>query len=341
MHGGFAAWPEDRRRNPAGRLSLIAALNAFAISVAFWPGLAGPATSPRWAIAALSLYHLHWTCAPFLVWCFLRLDFDSAVHWAIICAAFSWGLKSDQRQQRWCIIAFASGIAISGVVAIAQGLFGYEGIPQLASPGGLFLNKNFMGECAALAIIAAVSAGLRWWPWGLIAMPALLLSESRAAWLAAGVGIFFLASTRQKIVLVIGACLIGIVLWSYGYGYTYTLGQRFMLWNIAIENLSWFGSGPFDYSTVEHREPNLHNDWLQLIYELGIFGLIPIAVVLVASFEDLAFVAALVVLGSFGFPFHSPASAWFVAFVVGSLVGRHLVERRVVLRSRMAASQLS
>jgi uncharacterized membrane protein YqaE (UPF0057 family) len=55
--------------------------------------------------------------------------------------------------------------------AIAQWL-GFDGVPQLAPPAGLFLNKNYMGEPAALLLLALLA--LRAW------IPALLHAVASA-----------------------------------------------------------------------------------------------------------------------------------------------------------------
>lgn len=94
-----------------------------------------------------------------------------------------------------------------------------------------------------------------------------------------------------------------------------------------------FGNGAYERQMNYGIETHLHNDWLQLIYELGIVGLIPMAVLLAVPS---AFAAALVVIGCFGFPLHMPASAALSAFVVGHDIRNLAAERRGVLRTRLA-----
>lgn len=350
---------------------------AFLIAVAFVPGISGAATSPRWAIAAVSLWFLEWYCLPFVAFCFFAVDFDSAVHWAIVCAAFSWGLRYGRisgeadkhgggRQTRSgknvenrhafdvgkvkqatalyhaiprVIAAFCCGVAVSGAAAIFQSR-GWAWIPQVVSPAGLFLNKNFMGETACLALIAALQYRL-WFP-ALICLPALALSTSRASWLAALIALLCICSIRQLVVL-LSLCLpVALAAWYMGFASDASLLQRFEIWHGALQNLHWFGSGAYDYSTVQNREPNLHNDWLQLIYEFGIIGLIPMAVILAAANNrgGLPFVVSLLVIGSFGFPLQMPATAWFSAFIVGHFVGLSFNVGGVALCHRHEARKL-
>jgi len=310
---------------------------AFLIAVAFVPGISGAATSPRWTVAALSLWFLDWRVLWFPAVCFAVLEFDQACHWAIVSGAFCWGMNNAENTKRTfttlpVTLGFCAGIAISGAIAIAQATVGFSTIPQAISPAGLFVNKNVMGEAAVLAFIAAASARL--WPAALICVPAVILSQSRAAWLATFAGLFMLASFRMRCLLLSLALLLSALFWFTGFELsTSSLMERFAIWRDAISHLTLFGNGSYDYSTVQHREPNLHNDWLQFVYELGIVGLIPIAVVGFAGISGgLPFVAALFVLGSFGFPLHNPASAWFAAFIIGYFVRVGLNEGRISIR---------
>jgi hypothetical protein len=324
-------------------------LFAFCIAVAFMPGIAGAATSPRWAIAALSLWFMDWFCLPFAAICFVVLDFDSAVHWSIICGAFCWGLNGrtsecptiereridrGSRAVVAVIMGFSIGVGCSGALAIFQS-FGFQSVPQVVIPGGLFLNKNFMGEAAALAIIASIGARL-WWP-ALICLPALVLAQSRAAILASFCGAFLLLPSLARWLLVLVSLAGGLLAWYFDFDIgTATLLQRVSIWQDAIHHLTWFGNGSYDFSTVINREPNLHNDPLQLIYELGLVGLIPLFVIASAATvnrEALAFTVCFLVIASLGFPLHVPASAWFGAFMFGHFVGLRRNEWGSSLRS--------
>lgn len=303
--------------------------------MAFWPGIAGAATSPRWAIAAVSLFWLDWYGILFSSLCFGMLGFDQAVHWAIVSAAFCWGLNANNKAIRSVVFCFCCGIAISGCIAALQRYGEFDAIQQLVIPGGLFLNKNVLSEASALAFIAAVCARL--WPAALICLPALILSTTRAAWIGACVGLFLFLSWRWRIALLLIFCVAAFLVFVNGYSPNLgSLYERFSIWNDALRNMHWFGNGSYDYSTVKNREPNLHNDWLQLVYELGVFGFIPIILVFMAGSHTTAvpFIACLFVIGSFGFPLHNPASAWFAAFFVGHYVGRVLDERRTAICER-------
>lgn len=274
---------------------------------------------------------MEWWALPFAAFCFYKLDFDIAVHWAIISGALCWGLRQDERSIKRVTQAFALGVGASGVVALFQ-LAGWQGIDQLSVPGGLFLGKTFMGECAALALIASIQYRL-WWS-ALICVLPLTLSTNRASYLGAALALWCFLSWRWcfwSLVPLAGALALA---WYIGLGDAHSLMQRFEIWSEALHHLTLFGNGSYDFSTVANREPNLHNDWLQFIYELGIVGLIPIVLVGLGAYQNLPFTLALLVIASFGFPFHMPASAWFAAFIIGHHLGLYRDECRANLRTR-------
>ena len=288
----------------------LAPLEAFAISVAFAPGWAGAATSPRWAFATISCYFVRWPCLPFIAYCFWKLGINLGAHWAIICGAFCWGLNSSEINTRRVVAWFAAGVGVSSFVAIIQYYGGWAGVEQLNVPAGLFLNKNMLGEAAALAIVASLAARL-FWP-ALICAPALLLSTSRTAWLAVTAVLVLQLSWRWRLLSLAALCL-GL----FYFHDTASLAQRFELWRAAVHDFSWLGNGPYDFSTVINREPNLHNDFLQRIYELGFVGLVPILAFCLAAQGAPTFGLAFGIIAMFGFPVAVPASAWFGAFVLG------------------------
>jgi len=240
----------------------------------------------------------------------------------------------------WVVSGFSLGVAVSGIVAIMQ-VAGWDGVQQLIHPGGLFLNKNFMGEAACLALVMALQ--YRLWPVAVFLLPPLLLSGSRASFLATYLVSFFFLSRRFQIGMLFFGAAIVLVAWKIGAtNNVASMDQRLMIWSMALPELKIFGSGAYDYSTILHREPNLHNDWLQLIYEFGIIGLVPMAAVYLSAINGaLPFVMVLVVIATFGFPFHLPATAWFIAFVIGAMVGRNSDERRALLCPWLAKEKLS
>lgn len=336
---------------------------AFGVSIAFWPGLAGAATSPRWAIAALSLWAMEWYCLPFVALCFCVLSFDAAVHWAIVSAAFSWGIRlartktlglgnagcrslSDGRSAFDRVILWTSwGVAVSGIAVIAQ-VLGWTGVDQAVAPAGLFVNKNLLGEAACLALIATLTfkpSGPKWAANINITLisTAIVLTQSRSVWCGTLMGLFLLSSSRLRYWGLVTLPFLALSVWWLGYLDGETLSQRFAFWYEAVPRLALFGNGSYDELFNFGRATQLHNDWLQLVYELGLFGLIPLAVVLAACWNSQAvpFVAALLIIGFFGFPLQMPATAWFAAFVIGHSLGVSDIKRRVVLFARSVCDE--
>lgn len=303
---------------------------AFVVAVAFWPWMMGSATSPRWAAMAPSLFFLDPLAWPFTLWSLWRVDFDQAVHWALLAAVWCWGWRSSETDLRRVTIAFSIGIGLSGVIAVFQHYWGWTGVPQNAEPGGLFLNKNFMGEAACFAFAAVI--GLRiWWLVPVTLLP-LVMSSSRTACGAALISLIFILPWRK--LWPIGVLVCAWALWSQPWSGWHLfddgpLAQRVALWQDALRHLSWLGNGSYDYSTVQNREPNLHNDWLQFVYENGIVGAGVVVFILWCAVRGLpSFAVALCVVASFGFPLHDPATGWFAAFVLGAGVGNELDRRR-------------
>jgi hypothetical protein len=337
----------------AGMISFLAAS-------AFYPWILGAATSPRWAVLALSLVWLRAACVPFVAYCFWMLDFDQAVHWGIGCAVLCWGWRADERTSQTVVLAFLAGVALSAFVALLQ-VNGWRGVPQVQEPGGLFLNKNVMGEAAVLGLAAAAVAFRQWTRFGqivevrytwaaLLSLPAavaVLLSGSRTVWTASLLLVIIVLSQREayrSLRMLIGMVVVGAVVMAAWHGATLpdTLLQRFMLWHGALRDLSLFGNGSYDFSTVQYREGYLHNDWLQFVYELGVVGLAPLAVVVLAGKDDAAlpFMAALLIIGSFAFPLHMPATLWLCAFMLGYHLRRGIAAGRMVTLSGLAAPRL-
>lgn len=104
-------------------------LYGLALSTAFLPGIEGSGTSPRWAIAVVSLYFVRWWCLPFMAFALWRLGVDAGAHWAIVCGALCWGFKSSEDDVLAVLRGVGIGIAINGALAISQ-YGGFDLVPQ-------------------------------------------------------------------------------------------------------------------------------------------------------------------------------------------------------------------
>lgn len=315
----------------------LAPLTAFLVAVAFVPGWAGAATSPRWAVIAASAWFIPWFALPLLAIMFWKLGVDLGAHWALLCGALAWGWRADSETLNRVVLAFGIGLCFSLAVATAQYFFAWNGVVQLAIPGALFLNKNVFGETLALAVVAALASRYYWLAVSLA--PGLLLASSRTAIAGTVAGGIVLLSWRWRLTAVAALAFLGVTIWLTGLYDLESLRIRYGLWHDAFYQLSWFGNGPYDFSNINSREPNLHNDWLQRIYELGVVGVVPLAFLgagCLSPYRHSSVVICCAVIACLSFPLAMPASGWFVAFVLGALLGRAHVERGAFLRSRMA-----
>lgn len=285
---------------------------AFLVSTAYAPGIGGAATQLRWAFAALSLYFLTPLALLFCLYVLYFLDsFDAAVKWCVVAAAFCWGSRTDDEIASYVAQAFAAGIFVSGVVAAAQ-WFGFDAVSRLNDGlAGLFFNKNYLGEAACVAFVLGMRFSIAAMA---LSVPALVLSGCRSAWLAALVAFGINAQWRWTWGWLAVAVLLA---WGAGwFGDGTSMALRFELWReaapVVISGLPFGAGAPL--------EP-LHNEFLQVVSELGVAAVIPLALFYLAASRDLAFGAGVALLLSFGFALHLPATAWLIAFMCGRLVG--------------------
>ncbi len=331
------------------------------LTVAYWPGVSGAATTPRWDVAALlaivlfaaprvQLIAAHivgialvgWLLLT-LIWSEGRLDgVDAAFKLIIIAVAFAVGsLALDLRP---LFAGAAVGVTVSSGIALAQ-IYGWHGLPSYGVASGLFFNPDRMASAAAIVFVGAVALRLWWFVPGLL--PALVLPQSRAALLAVAVAIALMAWNKTGFrwaLLLLG----GIAVAAYAFvhrGIDGGVTERLALWQDTIGALTWSGHGlgsfwttfpshafHFGSSLLSSRPDHPHNEWLWLAYEGGI-----VAVALFTALSILCWrssdmqvrcvLIALFVLSLFAMPFHDPATA-----VLGSLVAGHLVGRGALLR---------
>ena len=235
----------------------------------------------------------------------------------------------------WKASAIALGLSALVCVLRWHGLV----IPGQDGIAGLFPNKNFMGEAAALVTIGLLVTP-RGWFWLPGPMAALWCGSCRGAFLGLACAAIIWLWPRSKI------AAIGFILLGLGYGAvlmgeqqsTSDLAQRFMIWADAWDGLTIFGRGIGSYyaAVTEHgwrlfqftnqRADHAHNDALELLFELGIPGLL----------MGLAFVGSLlsrpvqgsglvlvcfVGVGLVGFPLHEPVTAFLGLVAAGNAAG--------------------
>ncbi len=295
------------------------AFASFLIPIAYAPYLWTGSSMLKWMVVALlSAACCNWRALliiPFIWWG--AQDYDAAAKWTILALAFSAGFNLDMRD---VVRGFGIGIGCNSVLAVAQS-FGLDYLTQVASPAGTFLNKNLLAEAACLVIVAAAAYRI-WWVM-LISTPALVLTQGRAALVATFVGLIAsFASWRWRVYLLIAAAMLVFVVPLN----MNTLVERVAIWKETATQLTVWGHGIGSWSSssiddITTRSYYMHNDWLQLMYEVGAWSLI-VFLVLVHTLGG--FTLALILLATFGFPLHEPASGFLSAAMLGHLCCHHL-----------------
>jgi len=335
-----------------------AALVTFALMVAYWPGISGAATTPRWGVGVLfalllffaptvNLRRVHWLGLALIGWLLVTLIWsegradgvDQAAKLLTIACAFAFG--STLHDVRAIVIAACCGVAVSSALVILDAIgIGLSALPSYGAPAGLFYNPDWMASAAALVFVAAIATGL--WRWSALAVPALLLSGYRTAGLEviAAVAVMLWPSLdRAKRAIGVGVMIAGAAAFA-GYkivhGADFGITERWALWHDTALALTVFGHGfgsfwesfphyaqTFDLAKSRPEHP--HNEWLWLAYEGGIPALalgVAFAVALVrTSIAGRAVLAALFVESCLFFPFHLPATAILGAVLAGHFAG--------------------
>lgn len=343
MSRGWAAdWP-------------LAVLGLIAV-IAIWPGISGFAIAPRWAALAVGaplllcfcpirMTVVHWLGAAFLLYAIVSLAwapvkveaFQGLAFFIILAVGFWLGASPRVRQLRPFYLLLAIGVAINAVIAVAQ-VLGFNPVEEIAPPGGLFANKNMLGEIAALALIGCVAGRLAWY-YTIAPIVCLVLT---ACWGAiagvAAAGVLLIA--RQSL---LWAAIAGVIVLLAFDGLLATNSSarnsvtlRGWITLDAIGNLRWFGHGVGEYwvttpqnaprqEALNVRHWHAHNDSLEAIYDYGVgaafyFAFIASCLWLAAPAERLV-LAGFLVIGLVGFPLYAPATAFTAAVVAGFAAG--------------------
>lgn len=344
------------------RLPSLAILS-FLVTIAYVPGVAGFAYVGRWGVLAIGLPVLVLLQKPGKICeCYAGIVFlfyaTASLAWSpiwpealngwfqlvLVAAAFSLGIQAKDVDQ--VIAGCAAGICVNaGFVALQlAGFVPVEVIDGIQGPPGLFGNKNFLGEAAALGLIGTVAT--RQWIWTPGCAFAVLFAQCRGAWVGLALAAIVWLWHRQRIValLLICAMLLGVRM-VIGTTVNGNIGQRLAIWGDTYDGLTLLGRGTGSYqaTVAEHghrmaallsRTAHAHNDLLEALYEYGIGSALLVIVVwqalwagaAPASREDrlsleparLVFITFLGA-GLVGFPFHQPATGFLAALMAGHL----------------------
>ena len=337
-------------------------LLAFAVAVAFWPGIAGAATTPRWAIIGAAAFLLRDRSATiadlwfglFVGWSALTLLWTGVALWdgigalLILALLFSgFWLGNQLTTLRPVYIGAGLGLTVSSLIATAQA-FGWQSVPHITPISGLFVNGNFMAEAAALILVAAVAERI-WWLVPCL-LPAVTLPMSRGAILsaAAALMVHYRARWRVLVPIVMVAAAAAMFAMLHKTNAEASLIDRLGIWQSAANGLTFFGHGvgsvwsqfpAYDMRPLPHVETpeNLHNEFLNVAFEVGAIGLVlfcGLCLTLAGPLDAARLVLiALLVESCFEFPLHMPATGFLGMVAAGHAVRSRYLLRDIALRS--------
>jgi hypothetical protein len=285
-----------------------------------------PVPSPQlkrvgWLGAALLLY----ICLSFL-WTYEPLDtFYRLVQLLVIAGAFILG--SCQQNIRMVALAFIAGAGVSLPFAIAQ-YFGYQPVETVSFQGGewlpvgLFLTKNALGEVAAIALVLSIA--FRFYYLAFIPVTLLALSHSREAFFMLAVSsVAYL--WQYKLWRSLALVLCGSVIAFVTYAQPTTVIGRLDIILHTLSNVTLLGWGLGTYGTLFPGYEFAHNEFVQLIFELGlgslfVFGIIGYGIAAIPQDRTSGSVLAAVLASALVWaPFANPATAFIFAVVLGHL----------------------
>jgi hypothetical protein len=333
-----------------------------AVTSAYWPWLWSPAMSPKWiALSVLScgllLYRNeripftagHLVGAALLGWAALSVTWSQVPLYSLngfwqaaILPAVCFCLGSQSPSLRPLFLGAGLGVAASSAVAIGQ-LVGWIDWQTINIPSGLFLNKNFMAEAVALVLIWLIAEQV-WWL-AVPVMPAIALADARGALLALGVGLA-LELWRRPSWLIGGLLVADMVLFGAGMAThsSATTTERLDIWANASDGIDVFGSGIGSYGFVsgqiltDGHPMHAHNDYLELVYELGVIGAALATLFAWELWGPLNSARLVLVVfaveACFAFPAHLPATMAIAALAAGHAVRDRVVVRRLATHRR-------
>jgi len=320
-------------------------LLGFGVITAYIPGIFGASISTGWLFLFLVVPFLLLFCEIklglgfiFIIYAALSLSWTEILNIAwfhflqlvVLGCVFIIGQNLTEKQLQIIFKGLALGLGISAVVTIAQKL-GYNlGIYSIGYlPAGLFINPNILSEVSALILVSLIVFKLWWWiP---VTLPGLILVQSRAAFVALGMGLLITAWKYNKY-LAFGLIILVGLMGSYFYWGRFSLvsfQERIDIWKDTIQGFKFFGNGVGSYealfpyyathvNTEIARPRYAHNDLLNLIFEFGVASFLFLMVLFNAfrsNKPETAILFTVCIISLFTYPLHIPTPA-FIAFLV-------------------------
>lgn len=317
-------------------------LLAFLMSVAFVPGIMGASTAPRWALLSLTVPLLmffirvnitagHVVGMLFVAWCAITVAWSETWDsvdglWKLLLLAglFCYGARAKDHRGLW--LGLGLGAAVNCLVMIPQA-FGWQGLPQISHPGGLFYSSGWAAEFCALVLVGLIGQRL-WW---LVPFPAvaIALTTIRGALMGlAGAFVVWVWGKSKGAALALSAVFAaaGLVMLTDG-SHNGSGLQRLLAWRDTVSQLTWHGTGLGSYAQAYPEFgfmfSHAHNDLLQIAAETGIGVFLFCAFIAVCMFgsglTERCVLACFMVEGLVGYPLYMPATAFVAAIVAGRL----------------------
>lgn len=328
------------------------------LAMAYVPQVMSAPFAPKWGVAAIAAGALfsvrirptlvHWLGALWLGFASVSLLWTSSVpdglfelgQWTIVASLFVVGAELDGEVVGAAVRGFALGMVVNAILAAAQ-VCGFDEVRQIVAPAGLFGNKNYLAEAGLLAICALLAIRERWWYWFVGPAIALVLGAERssfmvlavvlAMWTRVELGWSWRLASQVAFLVVAGAAMVVFSLapsdsiWA-------SLGERQLIYAGALQGIvashglgwglgSYFVEAPRFAHFVLSRPEHAHDDYLEMAFELGIIGPLPlVAATAVICWRNCIAALPLVAFGLLAlveFPLHFPASAALVALLAG------------------------
>ena len=334
---------------------------AFAVAVAFIPGIMSAAFLPRWAliiigaplVSRLTLERLSQAMQYVLVlgvaWAACGVLFSpdrmaGALQLFFILAmvgAFVAASEMDTLED--AMTGLALGVGVSSVISLFY-LAGIKMVDQATVyPAGLFYNSEVFAEFAAPIFLWTVLR--KRWPLVVLTALPMVACGSRVAAFAVAAGALYAFRPKSK---ALTAALVGslvlagsvaVVMFKLG-----NSGTRVVIWIATLWAATPLGNGLGWFEAAHPVEQFAHSDMIQAINELGIGAIFLAAIpVLIlrsnrGSNAERAVFIAICVEAAVSFPLHVPGAAFVAAIVAGYLAGSraHVFLRRSDRRARNA-----
>ncbi len=332
------------------------------VAVCFVPGYTGAIIPTQWAVFSILLPLGLWRSGVLgpigllgpVVFAFAALSITWAPNpwdagfglWLMCLWALAMWFGTTVNDFRPLWRGLAVGLTVSSVVAIFQRC-GFSPVLSVGDTGasGLLYNSVVLGASCALVLIALWTQRLWWYMPGLL--PGLMLANSRGAYLVLGLT---LATRFMRLRYIFLALAFAAIAFTIAIQFTsgdsdYT---RLLVWGAAMRELTLFGRGIGSFSTFFVATPQkllypgwVHNDYLQLWFELGIGSLAIVALYALAltqrTSDHWPIFFAFAIFGTFSFPLWTPISAFMGCVVAGAMLRDRYLDRLACIGGRYSS----